>query len=128
MIAAVPSVKQKQLVALNEHGRRVGQCHHNAKLTDADCDLIHALREEGMKLSAIAVKFGVKKAAVWKIVVGMRRNQTPDRWIEVEVPVTPAPRPVLAAPRKSYRKKEEPPPALNHAAVDLQAVINTCWR
>lgn len=69
-----------KMLALNEFNRRIGSSHPNAKLTDEEVDQIHELREEGMSLSALAQRFGVGKAAVWKIVNGHRRCQTPMRW------------------------------------------------
>ena len=38
-------------------GWRVGETHHNAKLTDHDVELIRLLREGGMKVVEIAKKF-----------------------------------------------------------------------
>ena len=38
-------------------GFRVGETHHNAKLTDQDVELIRLLREGGMKVKEIAKKF-----------------------------------------------------------------------
>ena len=39
------------------NGWRVGETHHNAKLTDDDVELIRLLREGGMKVKEIAKKF-----------------------------------------------------------------------
>jgi hypothetical protein len=60
---------------LNEHGRPVGETHWRATLTDHDVELILALRDDGMPLAEIAVKFEVSKSCVWKIVHGYRRWQ-----------------------------------------------------
>jgi DNA-binding NarL/FixJ family response regulator len=38
-------------------GFRIGETHHNAKLTDHDVELIRLLREGGMKVREIARKF-----------------------------------------------------------------------
>lgn len=38
-------------------GFRVGETHHNAKLTDDDVELIRLLRESGMKIRELAKKF-----------------------------------------------------------------------
>jgi DNA-binding NarL/FixJ family response regulator len=38
-------------------GFRIGETHHNAKLTDHDVELIRLLREGGMKIKEIARKF-----------------------------------------------------------------------
>jgi DNA-binding NarL/FixJ family response regulator len=39
------------------HGHRVGETHHNAKLSDHEVELIRCLREGGMKVKEIAKKF-----------------------------------------------------------------------
>lgn len=71
----------RRIVALNDRGRLIGEGHPNAKLSDADIDLIFALREEGLTLSAIAAKFEVCKSCVHKILHGHRRAHTPVEWV-----------------------------------------------
>lgn len=39
------------------NGHRVGETHHNAKLTDHDVELIRCLGEGGMSAREIAIKF-----------------------------------------------------------------------
>jgi len=39
------------------NGHRVGETHHNAKLSDHEVELIRLLREGGMKVKEIAKKF-----------------------------------------------------------------------
>jgi DNA invertase Pin-like site-specific DNA recombinase len=39
------------------NGHRVGETHHNAKLSDHEVELIRCLREGGMKVKEIAKKF-----------------------------------------------------------------------
>lgn len=63
-------------VMINEHGKRIGQYHTNAKLTDHDCDLIIQLAEQGMSYSTIADKFDVTKGCICHIVTGRRRGQS----------------------------------------------------
>ena len=36
---------ERRFVRVNEHGRRIGEDHHRAKLSDADVDLILELRD-----------------------------------------------------------------------------------
>jgi hypothetical protein len=69
---------------LSKRGRgwRVGETHHNAKLTDHDVELIRLLRDGGMKLKEIAKKFECTIECVRLIVnyksriqVGMAENK-----------------------------------------------------
>ena len=65
---------------VNERGRRIGEGHQRAKLTDAEVDLIHELREAGMSYGAIARKFddvpgGIGKSTVRDICTGRIRGQ-----------------------------------------------------
>lgn len=53
-----------------------GQGHPRAVLSDDDVDLAYALvTEEHLTLSAVAVKFGVQKACIWKLVHGLTRGR-----------------------------------------------------
>lgn len=66
--------------AVNDDGRVIGQEHHSAKLSDADIDVIIALRAAGMSYGTIAAKFDdwprVSKSQVAWICNGGRRAQT----------------------------------------------------
>ncbi len=81
------SAKNSKEVQVNENGRRIGQSHPRAKLTDHEVDLIRELYEElageGMgnhKIAEqIAAKFEVHGRTVLKIVRCERRGQTPAR-------------------------------------------------
>lgn len=75
----------KKLVALNEHGRVVGQEHPRAKLLDSEVDQVLDLVDAGFSLGQVAEKMGVSKSCVQKIADGTRRCQTPARWVEVSV-------------------------------------------
>lgn len=78
--------KNLRVVAVNEIGRRIGQDHPGAKLTDADVELIRDLHEcEGFSYRALAEKFGVSKMAICHIVKFRRRNQHPAAWRGVNV-------------------------------------------
>jgi len=128
---AWPASKQPppgmRIQKLNDSGRPVGELHFHAKLSDADVDLIHELRDGGMSLSMIAKKFGVQKAAVWKIVHGINRCQLATRTSLVpvdrktkhrkETKRTVQPRPAQAAP-------EPVPPT---PGLELQQTLNG-WR
>lgn len=63
-------------IQLNELGRRVGESHPGAKLTDADVDLVHLLIEDGLSYAQVAEKMGVSKSCVAHIASGRRRGQT----------------------------------------------------
>lgn len=73
-----------QKIALNEQGRRIGESHPNAKLSDRDVELVLELREAGFSLRAIAEKMDVKKECIWKIVHGYRRGQAIARVVSVK--------------------------------------------
>lgn len=71
-----------KLVFVNEHGKRIGQDHHRAKLTDADIDLVFELREAGLSYTAIAGKFddiegGISRSTIRDVLKGRRRAQLP---------------------------------------------------
>lgn len=110
-----------RIVALNERRRPIGSSHHNAKLDDADIDLIFALREEGLSLSKIAEKFEVGKACVYKILKGLRRAETPVEWRRAGkacAKTSPPP----SKPAKLLPPGEDSPGAL------LQRHLNAAWR
>lgn len=71
---------KRRLVRVNERGRRIGEDHHRAKLTDADIELVLELREMGLSYGAIAGKFddilgGIGKSTVRDICIGRIRGQ-----------------------------------------------------
>ena len=74
----------RRIIGLNELHRRVGQDHHNAKLTNHDVDLIRDLRESyGLTYESIAEKFECSKSTVRDIVKCNRRAQYPVRFKEI---------------------------------------------
>lgn len=72
-------------VAVNEIGRRVGESHHNAKLTNGEVALLFALHEEGWGYRKLAAKFEVSKSLVRYIIKGRWRCQTPANYRVVHV-------------------------------------------
>jgi len=69
-------------VFVNALGKRIGEDHHRAKLTDLDIDLVFELREAGLSYSEIAGKFddipgGISKATIRDVLKGRRRGQLP---------------------------------------------------
>ncbi|CAB4124490.1 hypothetical protein UFOVP61_11 [uncultured Caudovirales phage] len=71
-----------KMVFVNETGKRIGEDHHRAKLSNADVDLVFYLREAGLSYQQIADKFddipgGVSKSTVRDVLSGRRRGQIP---------------------------------------------------
>jgi len=56
------STKTK-IVQVDERGRRIGETHPRAKLTDHEIDLIRELAEDGMTYQEIAAKFDLQDTA-----------------------------------------------------------------
>jgi len=73
----------KRIVAVNESGRRIGESHPRAKLSDHEIDLIRQLAEEGLTVAQIARKFEISKGAAGDIITCRRRAQTPARFKRV---------------------------------------------
>ena len=70
-------MSKSNLVAVNECGRRIGEDHPNAKLSNADVDEVRHLREDtGMRLNKIAKLFNLTIGGVHKICNYTRRAQT----------------------------------------------------
>ena len=119
---------RQPLVAVNDQGRRIGEGHPLARLSDAEVDLIHELREAGMSYGELATRFGVSKSCIAHILTGRRRGEVPAAW--VPRPVKPA---KPAAPRKRTRTNKRPSQPAEQAAepqgaVLLQQQLNAAWR
>lgn len=73
------------LIAVNEQGRRIGEYHQNAKISDRLVDEIRDMREyEGKSYGEISKKTGIRRSTIQKICLYERRNQYPDRWKKVQ--------------------------------------------
>lgn len=46
-------------MSFGESGKRVGECHQRAKLSNEEVELIRSLYEQGMSYRQLAEKFGV---------------------------------------------------------------------
>jgi Mor family transcriptional regulator len=68
-------MSKKLQIAINEHGRPIGEDHHRARLTNGDVDLLLVLREEGWSYRRLAKKFDISKSQVRNIVKGIQRCQ-----------------------------------------------------
>ena len=97
-----------RLVGVNEGGRRVGDYHPNAKLSDGDVELILGMHSEGWGYKRLAQKFEVTPSAVRHICKGRNRGQRPERWKRVDLNAAPAPR------KPRGRPKAAPKPAAEH--------------
>jgi DNA invertase Pin-like site-specific DNA recombinase len=81
------------MVAVNENGRRIGEGHHNATITDETVNAIRELHEDhGIGYRRLARQFGLHVETVKKICRYQRRAATPKAWKRVEQgrPNTPA--------------------------------------
>lgn len=76
---------EKLLIGVNERGLRVGDSHHNARLTNAEVDLLLTLRDEGWSYRELADKFDLSKGGARKICKGQTRCQIAVRYKSVPV-------------------------------------------
>ena len=76
---------ETRLVGVSETGRRVGEDHPRATLTDHEVELIRQLAEEGMSHRMIAEKFEISRGTVGDIVSFRRRASYPVGWRRVRV-------------------------------------------
>ncbi len=77
----------QRTVATNEAGLRIGEEHPNAKLTDAEVEIIRQLHEEdGLSYKSLAEKFEISKGAVAKICRYERRAQYPADFKTIKEP------------------------------------------
>ena len=72
------------VVSLNNFGRRIGQSHPRARLSDVDIDRIFVLRERGLSYRAIARIMHMSPSGVRSIVSGRTRAQVPERIIDLQ--------------------------------------------
>lgn len=69
------------IVTYNEAGNRIGETHHNARISDAVVDAIRDRHEdEGLGYKAMASIFGLSINTIRKICTYERRAQTPQKW------------------------------------------------
>ncbi len=76
-------MNKPQTVQIGEYGKRVGESHGRAKLTDHEIDLIRQLKEEGMSATEIAEKMEVSRRYVYKLVNYERRASIVAEWRRV---------------------------------------------
>lgn len=83
-------IKTKE-VQVNERGRRIGESHPRARLTDHEIDLIRELAEEGMSYREIAQKFEGPTGRAGQVYIGKivrceKRGQIASRVKRIKVP------------------------------------------
>lgn len=67
-------------LAINEAGRRIGDSHHRAKLTDHEVEQILQLHVEGYGYRRLAQMFDVSRSTIRDIIKGRCRSQFPASW------------------------------------------------
>lgn len=76
----------RKLVAVNEAGKRVGEGHQWARLSDQEVDRIRDLHEDhGLSYSQLAAMYSVSKQTIASICQYQRRAQTPFGFKTLEV-------------------------------------------
>lgn len=63
-------------LSIGESGKRVGESHQRAKLTDDEVELIRRLHEQGESYAKLAKKFGVCRWHVGRLCRYERRAST----------------------------------------------------
>lgn len=75
-----------KMIAINEQGKRIGQGHQFAKLTDEQVDRIRDLHEEhNLSYTQLAAMYQVSKSVIAGICQYRRRAQTPFGWKRLKV-------------------------------------------
>ena len=73
-----------KLVAVNESGRRIGEDHPKARLTNFQVDRVFELRERGWSYTKIANKFKVSRECIRSICLCRTRGQWASRFKKVD--------------------------------------------
>ena len=68
------------LIAVSDKGKRVGQSHPQAKLTDRDVELLLELHAAGWGYRRLARKFDVSSSQARNICLGRKRSLTVAEW------------------------------------------------
>lgn len=75
-----------KLIAMNELGKRIGENHHNAKLSDEQIERIRDLHEDhNLSYGQLAAMYQVSKSMIAGICQYRRRAQTPFGWKKLNV-------------------------------------------
>ncbi len=98
-------MKRVRLVAINEAGYRIGESHHNARISDAMVNRMRDMHEhEGAGPKQIASDLRIAYEAVCAIIYYRRRTQVPRGWRRIEVEVAGPPEGFLG----TSQQKAEP--------------------
>jgi hypothetical protein len=73
-----------KIVAINASGRRVGEDHQNAKLTNSEVLLLLQMRDEGMSYAELAKVWDIGKSTAFDICSGRYRSQFPAGYVRVK--------------------------------------------
>lgn len=71
---------KNRMIAVNEQGRRIGESHPRAVLSDHEVDLVLELLDSGLSQRVVAEKMEVSRRCVRDIASGRRRAQVPAAW------------------------------------------------
>jgi DNA-binding CsgD family transcriptional regulator len=77
----------RKFVAVNDRGRRVGQDHPKAQLTDAEVERLLALREQGYGYKRLARMFDISARSVRDFCSGRTRSHLVAGFREVRMTV-----------------------------------------
>ena len=78
-------VAMGKTVAINEHGRRIGEHHPRSRFTDEQVNRIRDLREDhGLTYEQLADMYQVHKQTIASICQYRTRAQTPFGWKKLE--------------------------------------------
>lgn len=76
----------KKTIPLTASGYRIGEDHHNAKITDSEVEMIRQMHESGeFGYKKLARMFDMPISTIRDIVTYRRRGVTPEKWKTVEV-------------------------------------------
>lgn len=74
---------KKRKFGYSDRGRRVGETHYSAKLSDHEVNLIREMYEEGdITIYRLAKIFEIAKSHCWDIVHYRKRISTVENWYE----------------------------------------------
>lgn len=75
-----------RMIAVNEFGKRIGEDHQHARLTNEQVDRIRDLHEEhNLTYDQLAAMYCVSKSTIAGYCQYRRRAQTPFGWKKLEV-------------------------------------------
>jgi hypothetical protein len=90
---AAPSFPKRRVVifAYNEQGRRIGELHHNARISDEMVDRIREMKEDlGYGYLRICKELNLALTTVRKICTYQRRADTPARYVRRKIEISGA--------------------------------------